>query len=244
MSNNKKLLLFLAIGGAALWAALRLSSTPSSEVAVTETTAPQDLPLPPTQGVGATTATELPATPGSAATAQAPQQLLGPHLKKIGECLGINNSLNDTAELSFAALDSSVQNELGGIIDKNLDWKNVHVTLANGEKRRIRMEVEGVGEESSVMRLKYFGVDKEDLPVPIPLPEDQSSNPSETYIASLEGDGEITLKEEAHRGVYTKGSELYYVERNGALSEFEIIHQGRSVKCQDLQSAQGTCNCF
>jgi hypothetical protein len=244
MSNNKKLLLVLAIGGAALWAALRLSSTPSSEVGVTETTAPQDLPLPPAMGNDSTAATGMLAATGNASAAPTPQQLLGPHLKKIGECLGINNTLNDSAELSFAALDASVQNELGGLMDKNLDWKNVHVTLSNGEKRRIRLEVEGVGEEGSVMRLKYYSVDKEDLPVPIPLPEDQASNPSETYIASLEGDGEITLKEEAHRGVYTKGSELYYVERNGALSEVEIIHQGRSVKCQDLQSAQGTCNCF
>lgn len=246
MSKNQKLLLVLVISGAALWAALRLrSSQTPTDIAALENTEPVDIPLPAVPGASSTSvAGPLVENSGVAPNPDAPLPLLGPHLRKIGECLGINNALNDSAELSFSAFDASVQNELGGLMEQNLDWKNIHLTLPNGEKRRIRMEVEAVSEESSGMRLKYYGVDSEDLPVPLPLPEDQSLNPSETFVASLEGEGQITLREEARRGVYTKGSELYYVERNGALSELEIIHHGKSVKCQDLQSPQGTCNCF
>lgn len=241
MSKNQKLLLVLVILGAALWAALRFSAQNTESTSV-ETSPAADMPLPAHSGAASLPTVPTTANPVHETNVSLP--LLGPHLRKIGECLGIKNTLNDSAELSFDAFNESVKNELGDLVSREFDWKNVHTVLPNGEKRRIRMEVEAKSEEVSGIRLKYFGVDAEDLPVPLPLPEEQSWNPSEALIASLEGEGQVTLREEAHRGLYTKGSELYYVERNGALSELELIHHGKSVKCQNLQSAQGSCNCF
>ena len=170
--------------------------------------------------------------------------LLGTHLREIGQCLNINNALNDTAADTFAELQSSLQSVLGEVIAKGMDWSNVHVTLPSGEKRRIHLEVEASGDHGTVRRLKYYGVDAEDLPVPLTLPKDQSENPSDTFIASLENEGQITLREEARRGIYSQGAELYYVERNGALSEIELSYQGKSVKCQGLNATQGHCSCF
>ncbi|WP_413289136.1 hypothetical protein [Bdellovibrio sp. HCB337] len=241
MSKNQKLLIVLVILGAALWAALRFSSQNNENKTSAESEAPADMPLP--AHSGPSTLPTVP-HPASASNNGAQLPLLGPHLRKIGECLQIKNVLDETAPLSFDALHDSVKNELGDLVSKEFDWKNVHTTLPNGEKRRIRMEVEAKTEETSGIRIKYYGVDAEDLPVPLPLPEDQSWNPSEAFVASLEGEGQTTLREEAHRGLYTQGSELYYVERNGALSELEILHHGKSVKCQDMQSAQGHCTCF
>lgn len=183
-------------------------------------------------------------TPQPTPIPQGPLPKLGPHLREIGDCLEIKNSLNDDADLSMSSLQDSVKGELGELVVNDTDWKNVHVTLPNGEKRRLRIEVEGLGEESSGQRLHYYGVDKEDLPVPLPLSDEQSLNPSPEYVASLENQGKVTLREEARRGLYSKGAELYSVERNGSLSELELSYHGKGVKCQDLQNSQGACSCF
>ena len=173
-----------------------------------------------------------------------PVPLLGPHLRKIGDCLHISNSLNDDASMTATSLLDSVRTELGEVVANQTDWKNVHITLPNGEQRRLRIEIEATSEEGTAPRLRYYGVDKEGLPVPIPLTKEQSLNPSEEYIASLENQGQVTLREEARRGLFSKGAEIYYTERNGYLSELEISVDGKSVKCQDLQSTHGNCGCF
>lgn len=242
-SRQRKLLAVLVLCGVALWVTLQgvasrsdLALTPernSSEAA--EASHPPVTTLQNSMEASGNSSAEL---------SHPPLPSLGPHLRKIGECLGIRNALNDIAEMSYSALHTSIQNELGGLVEKNMDWKNVHLTLPNGEKRRIRLEVEAITEEAAGLRLKYYGVDKEDLPVPLPLPEDQSLNPSEAFVASLEGEGPITFREEAFRSTYGIGTELYHVERNGVLSEVEILHQGKNVKCVDLDGPQGTCRCF
>lgn len=245
MPNSQKKILLLLLVLAALGAALKLRTrtSASSPNGDSHPTAAEALPVRPSSSPSQTLSAEVPAPMGSS-SAGASLPLLGPFLPQIGRCLGIRNSLNESAEMSLSALTSSLQNELGPLMENRLDWKNIHLTLPQGEKRRLRLEVEALSEESSGLRLKYYGVDKEDLPVPLPLPPEQSLNPTDTFIASLEGEGQVTLREEAHRGLYSQGSEIFYVERNGALSEFEISHQGKSVKCQDLQTSEALCQCF
>lgn len=222
-------------------AALYLSKQTSAPVPeVSQAPAEVPLPMVPHSQRAAPTTTTSPDMQVS--TGELP--LLGPHLRTIGDCLKINNAMDPNADLSLNSLNSSLRNDLGEQIEGQLDWRNVHIQLPNGEKRRLRFEVEAIGEETAGTRLKYYGVDKEDLPVPLTLSDEQSLNPSSSFVASLESEGQVTLREEAHRGVYSSGAELYYVERNGALSEFEINFHDKSVKCQDLQSAQGNCSCF
>ena len=167
-----------------------------------------------------------------------------PRLREIGQCLEIHNSLNDSAKPTFAELQSSLASSLGEVIETSLDWKNVHISLPNGEKRRLRIEVEADGEDAVHRQLQYYAVDAENLPVLINLPLEQTENPSDTFIASLENEGQITLQEEARRGAYLQGAELYYVERNGELSEIEMNYRGKSVRCQDLNLERANCTCF
>ena len=185
-------------------------------------------------------------TPNSQPTPppEKPLPLLGPHLRKIGDCLQIKNSLNNSADLSFTSLVDSMRGEFGDLIADQTDWKNVHITLPNGDKRRLRIEVEAIGEEGSGLRLSYFGVDKDDLPIPIPLTDEQSKKPSAEYITTIENQGTVTLREEGRRAVFNNGAELYHTERNGFLSEFEMTYDGKGIKCQALQGDRGTCNCF
>lgn len=239
MNKNYRFILILFIGGAALWAAFHFLSSSETNIAPTADT-PVDMPLPAEDGRPPLAVS----TPQPTPRPEAEIKTFGVHLREIGDCLQIKNSLNADAELKFSALDDSLRGELGELVANTLDWKNVHIQLPNGEKRRLRLEVEAIGEESAGIRLQYFGVDNEDLPVPLPLSSEQSLNPSEAFIASLENEGKVTLREEARRGIYSKGAELFYSERNGVLSDLEISYQGKSVKCQNLQFTQGTCNCF
>lgn len=245
MNSNLRPLLILVIGGAVLWGALKLSKKNSVEFTVDS--APRaEASLPKLHDDSENNVvTDTPTKMGTPAMTAEVAPPMGPHLRTIGECLQIQNSLDDTAEASFNALNSSMRTVFGDVYENQLDWKNVHLTLANGEKRRLHFEIEALGEENTATRLRYFGVDAEDLPVPLPLPNDQQSlNPSSELVESLENEGQVTLREEAHRAVYSNGAELYYVERNGVLSEVEINFQGNSVKCHDLQNAQGNCSCF
>lgn len=246
MSNKKDYILLIIVAGAALWAALlymKPQETPDS-TQIENSAGPSEA-LPPLPGE---THINTDSTPLSTSTL--PQQvpteaLLGARLKEIGQCLEIQNSLNNTAKPTFAELQASLQSVFGDLEESTVDWSNTEITLPSGEKRRIRIENEDFAEEQSSNRiLYYYTLDTNELAVPIPLPPEQTKNPSSTFIASLEKDGQITLLEEAHRGVYSDGAELYYVERNGLLSEVEMSYLGKSVRCQDLDKIQGACRCF
>jgi len=242
MNNNRRnLFVTVLVGAALLGAALYFFGGHST--APDESSTPATEQLPATESTPTTFNATAP-TPQPTPSSEKPLPPLGPHLREIGDCLSIKNSLNDDADLSFTSLNDSLRNELGDLVATETEWKNVHMTLPNGEKRRLRMEVEATSEEGSALTLKYFGVDKEDLPIPIPLTKEQSRNPSPEYITSIENQGKVTLREEARRGLYSKGAEIYYTERNGSISELEISYQGKSVKCQDLHSDHGICNCF
>lgn len=243
MSNNRRnIFVTVLVGAALIGVALYFSGTGKETPVETVAPAPEALPAVGNNSTPAFNATAP--TPQPTPSPEGPLPLLGPHLREIGDCLKISNSLNEEADLSFTSLNDSVHRELGELIANDTDWKNVHVTLPNGEKRRLRIEVEATSEEGSALMLKYYGVDKEDLPVPIPLTSEQSKNPSAEYIASIENQGKVTLREEGRRGVFSKGAEIYYTERNGALSDIEISYEGKSVKCQDLQTNHGNCTCF
>lgn len=169
---------------------------------------------------------------------------LANHLGALGTCLSIHNTLGDDKDNNFESVVASVRSELGDLEVDSLDWKNTHITLPSGERRRLRLEIEGTGEQSTIRRLKYYGVDSDDLPVPLPLSKEQSINPTDTFLSSLEKEGRITLQEEARRGLFSSGAEVYHVEKDGVLSEFEISYQGKSFKCSDLATSQGRCQCF
>lgn len=244
MNSKKENAILVAVAGAALWAAFVLIKPQFSIVpdSLNESSSPvQMVPKSSTSSHQNSEGTAVSQQPPTIATNKAP---LAPRLQEIGQCLEINISPNEAPKPTFSDLQSSLQSAFGDLMGETSDWKIAHIILPNGEKRRLRIEVEAVGEEGIRRQLQYYSVDAEDLPVPIPLPADQGTNPTDTFIASLEGQGQITLREEAHRGFYSQGAEMYYVERNGTLFELEMSYNGKSVRCQDLDKSQGSCRCF
>lgn len=166
------------------------------------------------------------------------------YLDELGTCLQIKNGLNSNQEPLLDNLNVSVRSELGDLIEQSDDWSNTHVRLPNGEERRLRVEVEGTGEESSAKVLKYYGVDKENLPIRLPLPPEKTKNPSATFIASLENEGTVFLREKGVRGAYAQGAEIYYTERNGQLVDLELTYNKRTFRCSSLENEHSSCRCF
>ncbi|WP_415063127.1 hypothetical protein [Bdellovibrio sp.] len=238
---NRRNLVVLLIMGSIAAAVLFSRSGPPVETSASDEIRAEVPQATPEQSAKTSSAQDAQAAESSMTTAKTS---LANHLRELGACLSIHNTLRDDKENNFESVVASVRSELGDLEADSLDWKNTHVVLPSGEKRRLRLEIEGTGEQSTIRRLKYYGVDADDLPVPLPLSKEQSINPSDTFLASLEKEGRITLQEEARRGLFAGGAEVYHVERDGVLSEFEISYQGKSFKCSDLESSQGRCQCF
>ena len=191
---------------------------------------------------------EVASTPEEALPNSANQKLqetFDEALKGAQTCFHFQNNLQGIdGDFSLEAWKNALHSELGEVVLEAEDWTNTHLTLPNGEKRRIRIESE-VGEDNRITKkLKYAGVDKDDLPVPINLPADQVTDPTDTMIASLEKEGQITLVEKAQRFYYSDGSEIMSVQRNNIVSEVEINKAGQSFHCWNLDKSNHQCDCL
>lgn len=166
-------------------------------------------------------------------------------LKGLGTCLDVKNVVDsDQSDAKLDNLINSVRNEIGDPVIRSQDWSNTHITLPSGEQRRIRIEMEYDSEDRIVKRLKYYSVDKENLPVPIPLNNEMTLDPQETFIASLEKDGQVTLREKGERIYFQNGEELIFTEKNDQLSDIEMNRSGKTYKCTGLETGKSSCNCL
>lgn len=243
MKNRKDTLIFIVVIAAALWTAFIFFKPHPREAPVSGIVTTPEEPLPSAPVMSevdlstATMPTATMATPSGHAN-------FGERLKEIGECLEIGNTLDLSAQPNIADLQTSLRSSLGDLQSTSLEWKNVHLTMPSGERRRVRIEIDIDDSQTLNRHLQYYTLNGDGLTIPIPLTPEQEHNPTDTFIAGLESDGEISLREDAHRGYYSQGVELYYVEKNGALSEIEMNYQGKSVRCQNLENQQNNCQCF
>ncbi len=166
-------------------------------------------------------------------------------LKGLGSCLDIKNSADpDQSDPKVDNLINSVRNEIGDPVIRSEDWSTTHLVLPNGEQRRIRIEMEYDANDRIVKRLKYYSLDKENLPVPIQLSNESSLDPQDSYIASLEKDGQVSLREKGERIYFQNGEELIFTQKNERLSDIEINRSGRTFKCMGLETGKSSCNCM
>lgn len=164
-------------------------------------------------------------------------------LNKLSECTEIKNTVpSAVVEPTLSSIIESVQAELGEPVIRSEDWTTTEVTLADGNKRIIKIET--VYEDDDIIkRLKHYQVSNQEL-VPLELTTEQSVNPSETFLASLEKEGEVSGRERSERVFFQNGEEVTYTERNGKLVNSEIIRAGKSLKCSDYGQPSFKCQCF
>lgn len=166
-------------------------------------------------------------------------------LKGLGTCLDIKNSVDpQQGEAKLDNLINSVRNEIGDPVIRSEDWSNTHIILPNGEQRRIRIEMEYDANDRIIKRLKYYSLDKENLPVPIQLNDESTLDPQDTFIASLEKEGQVFLREKGERIYFQNGEELIFTQKNERLSDVEANRNGRTFKCIGLETGKSSCSCL
>ncbi len=164
-------------------------------------------------------------------------------LTSLVDCTEIKNSLpSNPVEPTLSSILDSVQAELGEPVIRSEDWNSTEIRLPNGSRRLIRLET--VYEDNDIVKkLIYYDITKDAL-LPIELSSDQAVNPSETFIASLEKEGEVMNREKSERVFFQNGEEVMYTEKNGKLLTSEIIRAGKSLKCGDYGQQSFRCQCF
>ncbi len=168
---------------------------------------------------------------------------MGAMLKQLSECTEIKNSLSSVSvEPTLTSVLDSVQSDLGEPVIRSEDWTSMEIKVADNSKKLIRMET--VYEDDDIVKkLKYYQVTPTRM-VPIELSREQSVNPSESFLASLEKEGDIVGREKSERVFFQNGEEISYVEKDGRIQSSEIIRAGKSFKCGDFGLSSFHCQCF
>lgn len=161
-------------------------------------------------------------------------------LNMVNKCLDIKNSIDESiTEPNVENILSSVQNELGEPVIRSEDWTSTEIELSNGQKKMIKVET-SYENDDLVRSLKYFQMTNQGL-IPIELSKDQTTDPSPTLLASLEGEGRITKKEKSERIFFQNGEEILYTEMNSKVDFIEMTKGGKTLRCKDLNKSPCVC---
>ncbi len=161
-------------------------------------------------------------------------------LNMVNKCLDIKNSIDESmTEPNVENILSSVQNELGEEVIRSEDWTTTEIELSNGQKKMIKVET-SYENDDLVRSLKYFQMTNQGL-IPIELSKDQTTDPSPTLLASLEGEGRITKKEKSERIFFQNGEEILYTETNSKVDFIEMTKGGKTLRCKDLNKSPCVC---
>lgn len=190
----------------------------------------------------------VPVTPAPAPAGVSPErlsQMFTQALRDVGTCLGMKTAVADGSEPTLDTWMVGVRGETGEPVIQTEDWSTTHLDMANGEKRAIKIEMDYGADERVVRRLKYFKLDAAGNPgEAIPLSREQTEDPTDTFIASLEGDGQVSGSEKLQRIYFQNGEEIIVTEKNGHVSEIEMNRNGKSFRCQKMDAAEGVCRCI
>ncbi|MBV2169278.1 MAG: hypothetical protein KUL82_11290 [Bdellovibrio sp.] len=164
-------------------------------------------------------------------------EALQKHLKEMGQCLNmVVSPLDSQSEFNFETLNAAISADLGDVVTQSEEWSATDIRTKSGELRRIYIENSPDIAAESQRTLKYYslqgGTQKE-----LPLSKEQTTNPSEALVASLESDGELVGRSVSRRLYYQNGDDLLLVERNGKIYSLELPHDGKTFRCTGLDSA-------
>ena len=166
-------------------------------------------------------------------------------LRLLGTCLDTpNNVPGDELEPSLRTLIDSIRGEWGEAVISTEDWMQVEMQTPDGEKRRMRVEMDFDNESVVQRKLKLMAVDASGATTPISVPEEQAVEPSETTIASIESGNQILNREKYERHYFQNGEEIVARQANGMIVDMEVNRGARSFKCTKMNEEAGTCQCL
>ena len=172
-------------------------------------------------------------------------EFFGQSLKQLGACIGVNSGSGpDRVDPSFDNLVSAVRGDLGDPILRSEDWITWNLRASGGEERRIRIETDYSDSDQTSRHLLYFKLDAQGNPTLIPLPSEQTKDPNETFIASLQKDGEVYEEEKGERAYFDNGQEMVITERNGKIDDLEFANGAKTFRCAGIMSSSPNCKCY
>ncbi len=169
-------------------------------------------------------------------------KLLQEEIQKMSECLEIQvDPLDPNEDINIATLNQSLQKDLGEALMEEEDWNSTDIRTSSGELRRILVTSRDADQRRE--RVVRYSAFREGQEVELGLSSEQTENPSETFLASLEKDGEVFAKSYAKKIFYASGDVLSVVEKDGKVFSWNISHNGKGFSCSDADGAKLKCQC-
>lgn len=181
---------------------------------------------------------------GEAVDMNKASEFFGQSLKQMAACVGSSANLSgERTDPSFDNLLSMVKSDLGDPILRSEDWVTWNMKVGS-EERRIRIETDYSDSDQASRHLLYFKVDKDGQPTLIQLPGEQTKDPSESFIASLQKDGEVYEEEKGERAYFENGQEMVLTERNGKIDDLEFSNGSKTFRCAGILTSAPSCKCY
>lgn len=172
------------------------------------------------------------------------QKKFSESLKSLGECLETQNSVPGTElEPTLQTTIDSIRGEWGEAVITTEDWMQVEMLHSDGDKRRIRVEMDFDNEIQVQRKLKYMAIDASGATKPISIPDEQAIEPSEALIASLEAGHQVLTREKFERVYFQNGEEIVAHQVNGYLTSLEVNRGSKSFKCSQMNVESFSCQC-
>jgi hypothetical protein len=147
-------------------------------------------------------------------------------------------------EPSFDNLSASLKPALGEVVVRMDDWTQQDFKADDGSLRRIRTEVEYQDTGNPVKRVQFYKINAQGMPELQTLNPDQATDPSDDFISSLKGDGQVTIEEKGGRVYYQEGEELVLVERGGKVQSFSLTKGDKTFSCTETDATTSNCQCL
>lgn len=151
------------------------------------------------------------------------------NLKEMAKCLNMPVKPLSKGDVTFETINQAINTDLGEVVAQYDEWTATDIKTADGEIRRVFIKYDNNNEPptKTVTYYTYKNGKQEQLP----LTREQSENPSETAIASLEGDGRVFGQTASRRMAYINGDDIVVTEKNGRVYSYSLHHDGAHFSC-------------
>lgn len=173
------------------------------------------------------------------------QKAFADHLKELGRCMEVTTIPNsEKTEPTFESLSTNLKPALGEVVVRMDDWTQEDFKSDDGSTKRIRTEVEYQETGNPVRRAQFYKINAQGMPEMQALNPDQAIDPSDDFLSSLKGDGQVTLEEKGGRVYYQEGEELVLVERGGKIQSFSLTKGEKTFSCTETDATTSNCQCL
>lgn len=162
-----------------------------------------------------------------------------PIMIKIADCFGVVPR-ESNAENPVDFLVESVKGDLGEPSSTKGRYMNWILKDQTGREKQVRLQLNEV-DQVVTRELFLYQVTEDGQFVPAHLPEDLAENPSDETINEILKSGEVAEVEKASLTTFPNGEELFFLERDGHLSEFELVRGTTFFQCESIQLE--SCRC-